>query len=278
MAIEFKTKFPCFDAGQLEGIAKVIGDTCDGLTHSEIGDLLANSKVPEKDEDKNITKWKRLLNAFIVFQNEHQAGNHVIVFLNRAMNIARYTNGRGLFKIRQEKLNQVLSICGYEIRGDGKVHPVIKSINLDEAISRANHLKSELERRNVHQDVLIFCDAELLQDNYFHAVLEAVKSITSKIRKLSGFSEDGAALADKVFGGSKPLFVINSYDTETLKGEQCGFVNLLKGLYGTIRNPLAHEPKIEWAMSEQDALDIFCLISLIHRKLDNAKNIVIIEQ
>ncbi len=23
-------------------------------------------------------------------------------------------------------------------------------------------------------------------------------------------------------------------------------MNLLKGLYGTIRNPLAHDPKVEW--------------------------------
>lgn len=32
-------------------------------------------------------------------------------------------------------------------------------------------------------------------------------------------------------------------------------MNLLKGLYGMIRNPLAHNFRIEWDMTEQDALD-----------------------
>ena len=42
------------------------------------------------------------------------------------------------------------------------------------------------------------------------------------------------------------------------------------GLYGTIRNPLAHDPKVEWDMTEQDTLDILTMISLVHRKLDQA--------
>ena len=50
-------------------------------------------------------------------------------------------------------------------------------------------------------------------------------------------------------------------------------MNLLKGLYGTIRNPLAHNPKIEWDMTEQDALDILTMISLVHRKLDQARRL-----
>ena len=47
-------------------------------------------------------------------------------------------------------------------------------------------------------------------------------------------------------------------------------MNLLKGLYGTIRNPMAHNPRVEWDMTEQDALDILTTISLVHRKLDQA--------
>lgn len=33
---------------------------------------------------------------------------------------------------------------------------------------------------------------------------------------------------------------------------------------------LAHDPKVEWDMTEQDALDILTMISLVHRKLDQA--------
>jgi len=49
-------------------------------------------------------------------------------------------------------------------------------------------------------------------------------------------------------------------------------VSLLRGLCGTIRNPLTHDPKVDWDMTEQDALDILTMISLVHRKLDQACN------
>jgi hypothetical protein len=47
-------------------------------------------------------------------------------------------------------------------------------------------------------------------------------------------------------------------------------MNLLKCLHRTIRNPLAHNPRLEWDMTEQDALDILTTISLVHRRLDMA--------
>ncbi|EAX0039585.1 hypothetical protein TM70_22960, partial [Salmonella enterica] len=45
----------------------------------------------------------------------------------------------------------------------------------------------------------------------------------------------------------------------------------LIGLFGAVRNPLAHSPKKNWPMSELDALDILTLVSLIHRKLDGTQ-------
>jgi uncharacterized protein (TIGR02391 family) len=105
-------------------------------------------------------------------------------------------------------------------------------------------------------------------------VFEATKSIAAKVRTLSGLDGDGADLVQRAFGASKdgqPVLAINSLVTETERGEQRGFVNLLVGFFGTVRNPLAHNPRAEWPMSEQDALDILTLASLVHRKLDRAK-------
>jgi uncharacterized protein (TIGR02391 family) len=143
---------------------------------------------------------------------------------------------------------------------------------LDEALERAGRLQSALVNRGVHDDVLQYCRAELLQENYFHAVFEATKSIAAKIRRLSGLTSDGAELAQAAFGqpkdGAPPILAINTLTTDTDRGEQRGFTNLLIGLFGTVRNPLAHNPKIEWPIDERDALDILTLTSLIHRKLD----------
>jgi uncharacterized protein (TIGR02391 family) len=149
-----------------------------------------------------------------------------------------------------------------------------RASDLDEALARANRFQAALMQRNVHADVLEYCRAEIFQKNYFHAVLEAMKSLTARIRDLSGLTSDGAELTDQAFAlgrNDAPLLAISPLDSETLRGEQRGFANLLKGLYGTIRNPVAHEPKIEWDMTEQDALDILTVVSLVHRKLDKTQ-------
>ena len=64
-----------------------------------------------------------------------------------------------------------------------------------EAERRAQALKKDLTARGVHPDVLRFCRAELVADNYFHAVLEATKSIADKLRNRTGLFDDGAIRA-----------------------------------------------------------------------------------
>jgi hypothetical protein len=62
---------------------------------------------------------------------------------------------------------------------------------LTDAQRRANRLRADLQKRGVHSDVLRACRAELLQENYFHVVLEATKSIAQKLRERSGLTSDG---------------------------------------------------------------------------------------
>ena len=64
------------------------------------------------------------------------------------------------------------------------------------------------------------------------------------------------------------MLAINTLRTDTEKSEQSGFANLLKGAFGTFRNPTGHAPKITWKMEEQDALDLLSLVSYLHRRLD----------
>src|SRR4051812_12152627 len=125
--------------------------------------------------------------------------------------------------------------------------------------------------RGVHPDVLRFCRAELVADNYFHAVLEATKSIADKLRAKSGFMEDGAKLVDMALCGSAPRITVNDFRTESQRSEQTGLANLIKGTFGMFRNPTAHEARILWVMSKDDAEDLLSLASLIHRRLDAAR-------
>ncbi len=62
----------------------------------------------------------------------------------------------------------------------------------------------------------------------------------------------------------------NSLQTKSEQSEQNGLLNLMKGMFGTFRNPTAHAAKISWNMTEQDALDLLTMASLCHRRLDTA--------
>jgi len=165
----------------------------------------------------------------------------------------------------------VLAFAGYYVRDDGKVASTPKATTLDEAFAKASRMSEQLRARGVHDKILDFCRAELVQANYFHAVFEAMKSLKTRINEMSGVDGDGASLVDDTFGLARgPIIAINALRNATDEGEQKGFANLLKGLFGMVRNPLAHHAKVEWEMPEQDALDILTTLSLVHRKLDNA--------
>lgn len=255
-----------FDFEHLEAICRVLADTNMGLTGSQIEGLLRDIGI--EDSGPGITKWKRLYNALAISQNKYKAGNHTIIFINKAMNPVSYAREVNAFKWRRDELNLVLSFSGFYVREDGKVGHIDKATTLDEARSRAGKLKMALENRFVHDEIMHYCRAELVEDNYFHAVFEATKGIAERIRILSGLHYDGAELVNKSFAGQNPLLAIGPLITESEKSEQKGLVNLMVGLFGAVRNPLAHAPKKTWPMTEQDALDILSLISYIHRKLD----------
>lgn len=130
-----------------------------------------------------------------------------------------------------------------------------------------------MEARSVHLEVLNYCRAKLLDENYFHAVFEATKGVAGRIRRLSGLQADVADLVTKAFLGQQPILALGPLITESEKSEQKGFANPLVGLFSAVRNPLAHATKVDWPMTEQDVLDIFSMASLVHRKLDDAQRV-----
>ena len=255
-------------SGELEALCKILGDTDTGLTGSEIANVLAQINIA--DTDPTITKWKRLYNALGNNQNKRQDSNKVLSFIATALQPAIYINRRERYDLMTRGVNGVLAFQGLEFRDDGKFH-LVKSIStLTEAEMRAKEFEASVLNRNLHDDLLCFCRAELLQDNYFHAVLEATKSVASKVRSMTELTSDGAQFIDETFGGTDPILKINAFKTDTEISEQKGFVNLAKGLFGTFRNPTAHAPKIKWDLEEQDALDLFTLASYVLRRIDNS--------
>jgi uncharacterized protein (TIGR02391 family) len=137
-------------------------------------------------------------------------------------------------------------------------------------------LRSQLVDRGAHPRLLKYCVAEIDDDNYFHAVLEGSKSLADEIRRRTGRTEDGVSLIDIVFEIGKrghPLLALNNTSTETERSRQSGLANSLRGVFGSLRNPAAHEPKIKSTMTEQDAVDELCHMSYLHRRIDECHEV-----
>jgi uncharacterized protein (TIGR02391 family) len=256
-----------FSQDQLEAIAGALGNTTDGLTGPEIQHLLASSKM---NDPGPITKRIRIYNAFVESQNTKQNRTHVLEFIRLAMKPARYSRAPERFEPMRAQLNQALAFAGLVVDEAGNLTAIEAAQTLPEAQRRARELRTDLEGRGVHPDVLKFCRAELLADNYFHAVQEAVKSVAEKMRTRTGLSDDGATLVDRALSGDLPLLAINPRNTASERSEQSGFANLVRGTFGMFRNPTAHEARIHWTMSKEDAEDLLTIVSLIHRRLDKA--------
>lgn len=262
---------PCFSAADLEAACRVLGDTANGLTGTEIDYILRDMGI--SDPSPSMSKWKRVFNALSEAQNKHQVGNFLIMFMNRAMAPTRFTSRPERFLWLQDGLNVALSFAGYAVNDRGQVVHTTPETTIDGARSRAKRLHAALLQRGTHEEVLKYCRAELLQENYFHAVLEAVKSVGERLRQMSGLGTDGAELVNAALSTKSPILAINSLSTDTEVSEQKGIANLLVGIFGAIRNPTAHAPKVVWAMPEQDALDVLAILSYVHRKLDGASRV-----
>lgn len=262
------TKYaPCLNRAQMEQLARILGEE---VTGSKLPLLL--EQVYLKDTPELSTKWKRIFNAFVEYQNEKKCSNQIMRFIKLIIEPANYLGRLEQYRQLLLEISKVLSFVGYEAREDGKIYPGVVANTLSEAEKRARDLLSKLQQREAHSSVFYYCRAELLDNNYFHAVFEANKGLFQRIRDLSGLTEDGNKLVEQVFSKT-PILIINKFQNQSEQDEHKGFCNLLKGIWGMFRNPEAHETKITWDMSEQDALDILCMISYCHRRLDSAQRL-----
>ena len=256
-----------FADAQLESLARFLGDCRSGSTISRV---FQDQGIVDRSGQS--TKWKRLDWAFREMQRVDGSANRLLKFIAAYLAPSRFVGEEEQFEACRSGLNQRLSFAGLEYGADGQFRHVTKAHTLSEAEARANAIRAKFRGRRLHPDVLKYCRAELMQENYFHAVFEATKGLAQRIREMSGVNADGAKLVDSALLGKNPKLAINSLRTETERSEQNGFGMLLKGCFAAVRNPLAHEPKVLWE-GEDDAADYLTLISLLHRKLDDCVSV-----
>jgi len=227
-----------------------------------------------EDVAPDAAKWRRLEAAMQMRQQRDRASNCLIRFITDAMEPSRYVGDPARFGALRDSLTEALALVGLKITERGEVGWATQATTLDEVAKLAGRLHTELTRRGIHSDVLTYCNEELIRKSLFHAVFEAAKGLAARLRVLSASVLDGSDLVNHCFGAkaAPPLIQINPYVTVTDRSESSGFANLLHGIFGTFRNPPAHAPRAttDWTINEADALDLFSLLSFVHRKLDKA--------
>jgi len=255
-----------FTQSQLEAIAGALVETGDGLIESEIDYILAICRM--SDPTPALMKRHRLYNAFAESQNNRQDRRAILAFIRQAMKPERYVRAPERFEAIRANLNRALMFAGIAVDGTGTLSARDPAGTLSAAESRARQLREDLAARGVHIDVIPFCRAEFVADDYFRAVEEATKSIADKLRAHTGLVEDGTALVDRALGGDLPMLAINALSSDSERSEQRAFANLVKGASGMFRTPTAQIARVGWAINKGDAEDLLCLASLIHRRLD----------
>lgn len=224
----------------------------------------------------SISKRDRLFNALSARQDRDGCGNSVLAFVTKALAPVRFHESPGAFEALRAEVDVPLGFAGYYVDDAGKLRLKSKAKTLSEARRRAMRLRSQLVDRGAHPRLMRYCVAEIDDDNYFHAVLEGSKSLADEIRRRTGRTEDGVPLIDAVFETGKrghPLLVLNNMSTDTERSRQKGLASSLRGVFGSLRNPAAHEPKIKSTVTEQDAVDELCHMSYLHRRLDECHEV-----
>jgi uncharacterized protein (TIGR02391 family) len=253
----------------VEAVCAVLAATeWPGLSGSEIGRLLEVVKM--NDPSPGLTKRHRLYNAMASRQNSDQSSRRLRTLVVRALDPARFIDNPDRHAALQQGTNEVLSMVGLRVNDKGELTVAPRASTLDEVAALAGRMQTAMRRRGVHTEVYRYCEVELLRRSVFHAVFEATKGLAQRLRDTTGSTLDGAELVDACFTKTDPAITINAHLSKSDLSEHSGYANLLRGIFGTFRNPVAHAPRIEWSVSEEDALDLFSMLSYAHRRLDLA--------
>jgi len=110
---------------------------------------------------------------------------------------------------------------------------------------------------------------KLFKDSYYQeSIKEALMVLFSLIRSKSSLSQDGDDLINNALSTSNPRLILAELETSSGQNIQKGFMNILKGVVGAIRNPLAHSKDVKFTPIEAARYLVF--ISLLLYKIDEA--------
>ena len=260
---------PSFSLKYLQEICDVLGDASIGLSGAEIGSWLERCQIP--DPEPGIIKRRRLYKALSQQQERDGSANRIIAFIQIALEPTNFITRKQQYEDLLDSLNNVLNEIGYQVGDDGLFRTFSMLKISPQEQRRINRVRAALEQRNVHPDVMRCCRPELMRDSLLPMILEAARSAAKKLRQKAGSSAYGANLADDTLSlEHTPRLVFNSLQSGTELGEHMVLMQLIRYILVLFDGPPNEPPPVNWQAKEQDALDILVLISMLHRRLDQA--------
>lgn len=260
-------KLPVFPMQMTKNACDVLAQTeRPGFSESDLVEMLEMVNVRELEPGKN--KRDKLYRTLNNTQIRQGAGNVLVAFIKTAMSTGRHSADANTAIQLRDQINEKLAYFGYRVDYDGGMIRTKRAMTVNEVAEVAGTLLAELRRRKIHPVLLQYCSEEFLNKSLFHAMLEASKSISERVRILSGLGGDGAPLYNQVFATRAPMLKINGLRTESDESEQKGFLNLLIGIHGHYRNLRAHSMRLGSEEDVQNFYDAIGLFSYVHRRLD----------
>lgn len=108
------SSIPTFSEGQVESLAKLLGDCGSG---SDISRVLHDRRIA--DSSGQSTKWRRL---YWIFLESQKYGNtsQILDFIKAFLTPARFVGRNDEFEANRQHLNTILSFSGLEYGPDGQ--------------------------------------------------------------------------------------------------------------------------------------------------------------
>lgn len=255
---------PSFKLSALEAIAKIIGDR---YTGSEITAFFRKAGFSKIMHDGS-TKWRFTFSALEHIQKLPSGNTDIAKILEALCNPQEFFG-------RPDEHSQLIDIVDeivgfYGLKIDPKSGKLLVSGEAKAELRQRESAEAKaFDGREFHREVVKHGRDLFVQGRHFHAVFECCKAFDRLVANKSHVTEHGDKLMGMALSMSGPL-KLNTQQSQSEINEQEGIMHLCKGLMRAVRNPEAHEPELDWPITQKDALDILSLISFLYRKIDLA--------
>ena len=134
--------------------------------------------------------------------------------------------------------------------------------------SQAQSLVNQFDEMVTSQDLVDATRQLFVDGHYSNAVEDAFKYLNNAVKEKSGLAADGASLMTSVFSANAPILNFNSFQTQSERDEQLGYMQIFAGVMSGIRNPRAHEHDI--MDDPETALEMLIIANHLMRKLEHS--------